>query len=239
MSARLRLLPIAIVGAVLMLSVKIGDMWQDAGDVLNEFTVSPTFAETAERDPSKPPASTHADDQDHGAATPASEATSDTAHQGGAAKPGFDFDSETFDPMMLSRAEIDLLQSLHGRRRLIEEREREFELKQGMLAAAEQSLDEKINALKELQAKIEGLLAQHDEKQEARLKSLVKIYESMKPKDAAKIFKELEGEILLDVVERMREAKAAPILAQLDPDQAKRITIELAERNLLPEHGGD
>jgi flagellar motility protein MotE (MotC chaperone) len=234
MSARLRLLPIAILGAALLLSVKIGDMWQDAGDVLNEFTVTPSFAETAEHKPEK---------QAKPSASKEKHTAKDDAHampdEGGDAASGLDFDTNNFDPMMLSRAEIDLLQSLHGRRRLIEEREREFELKQGMLAAAEQSLDEKIVALKELQAKIEGLLAQYDEKQEARLKSLVKIYESMKPKDAAKIFKELEGEILLDVVERMREAKAAPILAQLDPDQAKRITIELAERNLLPENGAE
>jgi len=226
MSVRLRLLPIAILGALLLLSVKIGDMWQDADKILSEFTVGPTFAETADHAPD-----THADD-------PESLTASSDMGEGNDEVHGIDFDAENFDPMMLSRAEIDLLQSLHGRRRLIEEREREFELKQGMLAAAEQSLDDKIDALKELQAKIEGLLTQYDEKQEARLKSLVKIYESMKPKDAARIFKELDGEILLDVVERMREAKAAPILAQLDPEQAKRITVDLAQRHLLPENGG-
>ena len=37
------------------------------------------------------------------------------------------------------------------------------------------------------------------------------------------------------MIERMREVKAAPILAQLSPDRAKRITIDLAERSQLPD----
>jgi flagellar motility protein MotE (MotC chaperone) len=57
----------------------------------------------------------------------------------------------------------------------------------------------------------------------------------MKPKDAARIFEELEMDILLPVVERMKERKTAPILAKMNADKAKAITTELAQRRLLPE----
>ena len=41
--------------------------------------------------------------------------------------------------------------------------------------------------------------------------------------------------ILLDVVSRMKEAKAAPVIANLEPDRAKELTAELAKRRQLPE----
>ena len=56
----------------------------------------------------------------------------------------------------------------------------------------------------------------------------------MKPKNAARIFERLEMEILLDVVERMREAKTSLIFAAMDPAKAKAVTSRLAERRELP-----
>ena len=60
----------------------------------------------------------------------------------------------------------------------------------------------------------------------------------MKPKDAARIFTELDMEILLDVAERMREVKMAPILAAMAAVRAKQVTVRLALRRKLPETGG-
>ncbi len=56
----------------------------------------------------------------------------------------------------------------------------------------------------------------------------------MKPKDAARIFEELDMAVLLAVGERMKERKTAPILAKLNPQRAKAIAIELAQRRELP-----
>jgi flagellar motility protein MotE (MotC chaperone) len=36
------------------------------------------------------------------------------------------------------------------------------------------------------------------------------------------------------VVERMKERKTAPILAQMNPERAKAVTLELAQRRDLP-----
>ena len=57
--------------------------------------------------------------------------------------------------------------------------------------AASGGLHEQIAELKALETQVQGLLAQMDEKSDARMASLVKSYESMKPKDAAAIFKML------------------------------------------------
>ena len=55
-----------------------------------------------------------------------------------------------------------------------------------------------------------------------------KIYENMKPKAAAGVFEELDMDILLEVVSRMKERKVAPILALMTPTRAKELTFELA-----------
>ena len=66
------------------------------------------------------------------------------------------------------------------------------------------------------------------------MKSLVKVYENMKPKDAARIFEKLDMPVLLQVVERMKEQKLAAVLAEMDPGKAKSVTIELATQHQLP-----
>jgi flagellar motility protein MotE (MotC chaperone) len=58
---------------------------------------------------------------------------------------------------------------------------------------------------------------------------LVKIYENMKPSDAATIFNQLQMPILLSVIGSMSERKVAPVLASMDPKRAKEVTEELAE----------
>ena len=57
------------------------------------------------------------------------------------------------------------------------------------------------------------------------------IYESMKPKEAAQIFDKLEINVLLGVIERMKENKVAPILASMRRRSAARqVTDMLADK---------
>lgn len=138
------------------------------------------------------------------------------------------------DPTSFSKSEVELLQSLSQRREALETRAKELDLKENLLAATARQVDEKIAELKAIEARINGLIQQRDEQEEQRLRSLVKVYENMKPGDAARIFEQLDMPILLDVVERMKEAKIAPVLAQMNPTKAKTLTSELAARRQLP-----
>ena len=66
------------------------------------------------------------------------------------------------------------------------------------------------------------------------MNSLVKIYEAMKPKDAARIFEQLDIDTILLVAERMKERRLAPVMAQMNPEKAKDITIKLSKLRELP-----
>lgn len=133
-----------------------------------------------------------------------------------------------------SQAEIELLQSLAKRREELAKREQALASKEALLSAAEEEVARKITELKELRQKMEELLNQQQQLEEERLASLVKVYENMKPKDAASIFNTMEMDILIQVMARMSERKMAPILAAMQEKRAQELTIKLAEEHQLP-----
>ncbi len=134
----------------------------------------------------------------------------------------------------LSEVRMELFQDLTARRKKIEERERELSVREALLKAAEQELSQKYDELVSLRTEIKDLLVVQTEEEEKRTASLVKIYEGMKPKDAARIFNTLDLDVLLNVVSKMSERKSAPILASMEPERARTVTIMLMEQKSLP-----
>jgi flagellar motility protein MotE (MotC chaperone) len=110
-------------------------------------------------------------------------------------------------------------------------------VRENLLKAAESRIEKKVQALKALQATIEESMIKHDQEQEVKLANLVKIYENMKPKDAGRIFEELEMDVLLQVAEKMNNRRLAPILAKMDPKKARDVTEELFRLRKLPKPG--
>jgi flagellar motility protein MotE (MotC chaperone) len=98
-----------------------------------------------------------------------------------------------------------------------------------VLAAAERRLTQRIEDLSALQARLEALERDRVAREEAGLRGLVKLYEGMRPRDAATIFNELDMAVLTPIMDRMREAKAAPVLGAMQPDRARALTAELAK----------
>ncbi len=145
-------------------------------------------------------------------------------------------------PMEMERSftssELDVLQSLAKRRDELDAREKKLAENEALLKAAEKEVDRKVDELGKLKAEMEKLLGQQKTAEEGRITSLVKIYENMKPKEAARIFDTLDMDILLDVIGRMSERKSSPILASMNPDKARDVTIKLAEQRRLPGAAG-
>jgi len=128
------------------------------------------------------------------------------------------------------------LMRLAERRDELEKRAQEIDAREGLLRAAEIRLERRVSELEKLRQVIEERIKVFDEQQESKLTSLVKIYENMKPKDAARIFEDLELTTLLEVAERMKERKLAPVMAQMNPERAREITVELRALRELPQN---
>jgi flagellar motility protein MotE (MotC chaperone) len=138
------------------------------------------------------------------------------------------------DPLLLSPAEIEVLQELSVRRAQLDRRAGEIDQQQVVLQAAEKRIDEKIAKLEAIQKSVQAIVDKQNAADDARTQSLVKIYETMKPADAAQILSQLDMPILLQMLSRMKEAKTAPILAAMDPTKAEAITTAMAKRQNPP-----
>ncbi len=135
----------------------------------------------------------------------------------------------------LSDAKKDVIGDMAERRVRLDDLEKELKAREALMKAAEQELDRKYKELSKLKEEIEGLLKQQSDEEKNRVMSLVKVYENMKPKDAARIFDTLDIDILVDVMGNMSERKMSPILAAMNPERARTVTIMLAEQKQLPE----
>lgn len=239
-----RILPLTVLVASVFLSVKIGAIWHGMNEVFRS-SITVTRAEAAGHAAApaaapqkKPEQQEPKKDEATAAAAPAAPSADPAA---GTPPP----QTASVAPTTLAKAnswhstseltpsEVEVLQQLARRREALAARSDDIERREIVLRAAEQRIGQKLDELKGMQATLEKLLKSYDEQKKGQIESLIKIYENLKPKDAAQIFEELEMETLLMVAEGMKERKLAPVLAQLSPSRAKDITEELAHQRSL------
>jgi flagellar motility protein MotE (MotC chaperone) len=132
-------------------------------------------------------------------------------------------------PPPVTDAERTVLLELRQRRQELDARDAALATRESVLAATEQKLSARVTELQSLQKKLEATEAARKDREDASWQGLVKLYEAMKPRDAATIFNDLELPVLLQVVDRMKETKAAPVLAAMQPDKARDLTAKLAQ----------
>ncbi len=236
--SRFRLMPITMVMAVLLLGVKVGDVYKNGRELSGMIQLQRAYAQgevpdaqTNKKDDNAAADATPVEDTE---ANPEADAAQETAGSVKLAKLE-DASDTTPKPQQqeFSQIELDILQSLSERREELEKRAQEMDLKEKLLEATELRINDKITEIRSLQTEVEKLLKLYNTEEESKVKGLVKIYENMKPKDAAQIFNELDMPILLEVIDQMSERKAAPIIAQMSPMKAKELTVDLAELRRL------
>lgn len=218
---RVRLLPVTLIVLVMVLGFRVNNLFEE--DWNGVLQVSQAIA-AAEAEAPTEAAST--DEKPEDAEAGMAEKSSDEEVKTPGSLAGR-------DPSTFSPSEIALLENLAQRREEIEQRSNALDVREGLLTATENRIDEKIDTLKSLESRIEELVKKHSEEEEKRISRLVLVYEKMKAKDAARIFDQIEMDVLLDVTARMKEAKVAEVLAKMSPQRAQELTIELATRNDL------
>ena len=133
-----------------------------------------------------------------------------------------------------SEVKAELYKDLAKRRDLLDKKEKEIGVREALLSAAERELDQKLREMTVLRADIEASLKKRTAEEEAKINSLVKIYEGMKPKDAASIMNTLDPDVLLVIMTKMSERKSSPIMAEMNPDRARTLTLMMAEQSRNP-----
>ncbi len=161
-------------------------------------------------------------------------ANADAAGGGGTAPPPIASGDQNY-----SASEIQILQDLSKRRDELNKRAEAVGQREALLKAAGVEIDRKIAEMNKIRSQLEDLLNKQKTAENARIDSLVKIYENMKPKNAADIFNAMKMADLLPVISKMNERRSSPILAAMDPDKAREVTIELENQRRLPKLPAD
>lgn len=261
--SRVRILPLTILAVALLLGLKIGAFWQGRSELFvtpagaQQPAAQPAGGQQATGQPmqvaprpaqgqqpqgqqsGQPPQGQQMAQAAAPPAAPAAAAPAAAAPAPATPAPATPAASAVKsladrDPTTFTKAEIELLANLAQRREVLEQRSRELDLRESLLAATEKRIDERIAELKKLEGSIKQIVQQYDQQEEKNLQSLVKVYENMKSKDAARIFEKLDADVLLNVVERMKEAKVAAVLADMSPAVAQDLTVRLATRKQIP-----
>jgi flagellar motility protein MotE (MotC chaperone) len=102
-----------------------------------------------------------------------------------------------------------------------------LDMRAAVIKAAEQQMQARADQLKALQQQIQTLEDQKKSMQDARFAGIVKMYETMKPQQAAAIFDGLDMTVLIRVAEAMDPRKMSPILAQMASDKAEQLTTRM------------
>ncbi len=130
----------------------------------------------------------------------------------------------------LSPAELRVIQSLKDRRAELDIRDNDFATMLPLMAAAEQKIDAKTQALNAVKAELQTLLGQVGEQEKAEIDRLVAVYSAMRPREAARIFATLDDKVRLPVAAAMRPRSLSAVMAQMEPAAARELTEKLARR---------
>lgn len=224
---RLRLLPTVILCASLLLVLKLADIATGGEGSASLAAISTAQASSPE--PEAKAEEAEAEDIEEAAAEEEGETAEGEAATGQAAAP-----AKEAAPSF-SKAEIGVLGSLSERRDELKKRADALDTREQLLAAAEKRVEDRIAELKAIEARINTQIGLQDAENEQRMAGLVAMYETMKPKEAARIFERLDMGVLIDVVKRMQPRKMSAVLAAMDPVVAQDLTVELALGDRIPE----
>lgn len=252
---RFRLIPITSVMLALLLVIKLNELYIGSQKLRDLYSARDAVASEKSEKKEEPKADAEHAEPENKADAPAAEAKKeegdghgDDGHGGGhgeaSAKPPEEpktfgtgkstikeieaLKEKNANGQRFTKSEIDLLENLSKRRDQLDQQEKDLEMKTKLLDATQKRIDDKLAEMKMLEASLSKVVAQYNEKQDMQIASLVKIYESMKPGQAAAIFNELDLNILLEVIDKMSERRVAPVLALMDPKKARDVTQELA-----------
>ncbi len=130
----------------------------------------------------------------------------------------------------LSETERQILLSLMERKRHLDERDTLLNQREEQLRVLRDNIQHQVSELKRLQGEIEASMDAKKTLDAENLKKVVTLYNGMDPKKSAEKFQTLEPKVAVQILMSMNQRKAAALLEQLPPENAKRITEEIVRK---------
>lgn len=222
LNLRLRLIPLVLFCAFMLLSVKV---YQVVHVFYPALEISALDATKSEKSASKVKPTPEKSDQ--------KETTQPTDKKTDKKSDKTSVEASRFDPLALTSEKIRILKSLAKLRDDLNTQEKALQKKEELLQALQKKIDEKITQLTLIDSKLKETLKASQKEKEEEMKKIVAIYEKMKAADAAKILEGLELTVVTEIMLQMKDAKSSAILSKMSPEAARVLTAKLTERKKL------
>ena len=125
----------------------------------------------------------------------------------------------------------DMLVAFGQREADLDQREKSLRQRMRALQVADEKIADRLAELERAEQTLRDTIAMAETASETDLDKLTRVYESMKPKQAAALFEEMDPNFAAGFLGRMRPEAAAEIMAGLTPEAAHLFSVVLAGRN--------
>ena len=125
----------------------------------------------------------------------------------------------------------EMVSAIQNKSKSLRQREEAIASQELALNLSLQALDAKISELKQAEKDLLELISVSQKAARSDIENLTSVYASMKPKDAARLFEEMDSEFAAGFLGQMNPEDAAGIMAGLTPQKAYAVSVLLAGRN--------
>ncbi|OGG97570.1 MAG: hypothetical protein A2508_09090 [Candidatus Lambdaproteobacteria bacterium RIFOXYD12_FULL_49_8] len=125
-----------------------------------------------------------------------------------------------------TESEVKVLTALKDREAELEKREEAFSKRTGELKLLSQQIEQKLEQMRSLAARIETMRKERKELDEKDISRMVKYYETMSSENTAPFFNQMDRVTAMHLIMRMNPRKASAVLQLLDP----KVAVDITER---------
>lgn len=122
-----------------------------------------------------------------------------------------------------------ILVSIEREREKLDQREADLDSRELQLKTLESEVDKKLAAMQELRGKLVKLLNLKKSEEGRRVGELSKIYEKMEPTKAARLIKDLDQQLAIELLIGIKKKTAGQILDNLDVETATKLSKAFTE----------
>lgn len=123
--------------------------------------------------------------------------------------------------MVTSEDPTDYLFKLADRKKQLDKREADLVRREEEVAKLKSEIEAKLNEMKNYRTTISALLQDRVASDSAKVETLVQVYSSMKPSQAAKVFETMDEDLVIEILSKMKKKNAADILNLVKSDKAQ------------------
>ena len=127
-------------------------------------------------------------------------------------------------PKTINLEALRMMEKIEMKAKELKKREEQVQIREAQLKTLEAEVKKDLQKIEAALEKSKELMNVSTNLREENLKSLVKIYSSMRPDDAAPLVAALDEKIAIQILSRMKSKIAGQVMGKLDTQSAKKLS---------------